>query len=165
MATDKFNLARNLLTSSIRPALTILELGGRAAEQLLLGTAIQESLLIHRRQLGNGPARGLFQMEPATHHDCWVSFLEFRPPLAEKVRQTLQAGQEPEASVLEVNDRYAAAMCRIRYRRVPQDMPAADDIAAMANYWKQHYNTPLGAGTPDEFLEKWPHYVNAHTFD
>lgn len=164
MATDKFTLARSVLTTAIRPALATLQAGGRAAEQLVLGTAIQESLLVHRRQLGNGPARGLFQMEPATHDDCWTNFLKFRTALAERVRHTLAPGQEPVATTLEVNDRYAAAMCRVRYLRVPAAMPSADDIAAMANYWKQHYNTPLGAGAPEEFLEKWPHYVNATTF-
>jgi hypothetical protein len=164
MATDKFALARSVLITAIRPALTALEKGGPAAEQLVLGTGIQESLLVHRRQLGNGPARGLFQMEPATHDDCWENFLKFRTPLADQVRQTLDPGQHPVASTLEVNDRYAAAMCRVRYLRVPAAMPAAHDIPAMANYWKQHYNTPLGAGTPEEFLEKWPHYINATTF-
>src|SRR5262245_21735563 len=141
MATNSFALARAVLLGAIRPALTTLGAGGRAAEQLLLGTAIQESLLVHRRQLGNGPARGLFQMEPATHDDCWNNYLKFRPPLAGKVRQTLMPAQEPTASILEVNDSYAAAMCRVRYLRVPARLPAADDIASLANYWKQHYNT------------------------
>ena len=165
MAEDKFTLARKLLVEAIRPALDALQMGGRAAEQLLLGTAIQESLLIHRQQLGGGPALGLFQMETATHDDCWNNFLNFRPDLANKVRATLEAGQAPTAQTLKVNDRYAAAMCRVRYTRVPQSLPNRDDIEAMANYWKQHYNTPLGAGTPDEFLSKWPQYVNSQTFD
>ena len=164
MAIDRFAMARALLVNAIRPALETLQSGGRAAEQLLLGTAIQESLLVHRRQLGNGPARGLFQMEPATHDDCWANFLKFRPTLAGRVRQTLPAGQEPVASALEHNDRYAAAMCRIRYQRAPAVLPPADNLTALANYWKQHYNTPLGAGSPEEFLEKWPRYVNAGTF-
>jgi hypothetical protein len=68
------------------------------------------------------------------------------------------------AGTMQVNDRYAAAMCRIRYLRVPAPLPAPDDIQAMANYWKEHYNTPLGAGTPEEFLDKWPQYVNDDTF-
>jgi hypothetical protein len=164
MAEDKFTLARHVLANAIRPALKTLELDGLAAEQLVLGTGIQESLLVHRQQLGGGPARGLFQMEPATHDDCWENFLNFRHALAEKVRKTLDAGQQPMAGTMQVNDRYAAAMCRIRYLRVPAPLPAPDDIQAMANYWKEHYNTPLGAGTPEEFLDKWPQYVNDDTF-
>jgi hypothetical protein len=164
MAEDKFTLARNVLINAIRPALTILGSGGLAAEQLVLGTGIQESLLVYRQQLGGGPARGLFQMEPQTHDDCWENYLRFRNALADKVRQTLDAGQQPVADTMQVNDRYAAAMCRIRYLRVTQSLPAAHDIQAMATYWKAHYNTPLGAGTPEEFLEKWPQYINDNTF-
>jgi hypothetical protein len=164
MAEDTFALARSVLVKAIRPALQVLERGGLAAEQLLLGTGIQESLLRHRQQLGGGPALGLFQMEPATHDDCWQNFLAFQPALAEKVKQTLEPGQHPVADTMTVNDRYAAAMCRIRYLRVSAPLPAPNDIQAMANYWKAHYNTPLGAGTPEAFLEKWPQYVNDTSF-
>ncbi len=165
MAENKFDLARQLLFDAIRPALNILGKGGRAAEQLVLGTAIQESLLIHRQQLGNGPALGLFQMEPETLNDCWDNFLKFRGDLAAKVKLTLGPGEEATPATMKVNDRYAAAMCRVKYVRAPAALPGQDDITAIANYWKQHYNTPLGAGKPEEFLSKWPQYVNAHTFD
>jgi hypothetical protein len=66
---------------------------------------------------------------------------------------------------MKLNDCYAAAMCRVRYLRAPGALPAANDINAMANYWKQNYNTPQGKGSPEEFLSKWPQYINAHTFD
>jgi hypothetical protein len=164
-AQDKRSLARSVLVEAIRPALTTLAAGGLAAEQLLLGTGIQESLLIHRQQLGGGPALGLFQMESATHDDCWKNFLKFNKGLADKVRQTLNPGQKPQAATMKLNDRYAAAMCRVHYMRVSAALPAANDIEGMANYWKENYNTPLGAGTPEEFLNKWPQYVDAHTFD
>lgn len=71
MTQANFDLARTILLDAIRPALTALAAGGLASEQLLLGTAIQESLLIHRQQLGGRSALGLFQMETATHDDCW----------------------------------------------------------------------------------------------
>jgi hypothetical protein len=161
---DRFSEARKLLVEAIRPALQTLAHGGLAAEQLVLGTAIQESLLIHRRQLGNGPAVGLFQMEPATHDDCWTNFLKFRAGLADLVKSTLAAGEKPVAESMVNNDRYAAAMCRVRYIRAPGALPAANDVAAIAAYWKLHYNTPLGAGTPPEFIAKWGQFVNADTF-
>jgi len=165
MPQDKFVLARKVLVEAIRPALELLMAGGSAPEKLLLGTAVQESLLIHRQQLGGGPALGLFQMETATHDDCWNNFLKFRVQLANRVKQTLDPGQNAQAAVMKVNDRYAAAMCRVRYMRVSAALPSGDDIEAVANYWKEHYNTPLGAGTPEEFISKWGQYVNAHTFD
>jgi len=146
--------------------LNIIDRGGPIPERLVLGTGIQESLLIHRQQLGGGPALGLFQMEPATHNDCWSNYLRFRVELAKKVKQTLDPGQAPVSSTLRTNDRYAAAMCRVRYIRARPPLPTdPTDIEALASYWKEHYNTPLGAGTPEEFLKKWPQYVDAHTFD
>ena len=46
MPSDKFQLSREVLIKAIRPALVLLEAGGLAAEQLVLGTGIQESLLV-----------------------------------------------------------------------------------------------------------------------
>jgi len=34
-------------------------------------------------------------------------------------------------------------------------LPQAGDLAAMAAYWKKFYNTPLGAGKPEQFVAKW----------
>ncbi|MGG5887964.1 hypothetical protein ACLF3G_12570 [Falsiroseomonas sp. HC035] len=145
----------------IDPALVALALDPPAARPgvrlLLLGTALQESLLRHLRQLPNrdgsrGPALGYFQMEPVTHDDIWKTFLAFRPPLAARMRALagLPKGQ-PEPEVLLRDPVYAAAMARLRYRRAPGRLPAAGDVAGMAAYWKRHYNTPLGRGQPEEF--------------
>src|SRR5260221_162978 len=69
----------------------------QAPVELLLGTALQESGLTYRVQLGGGPARGLFQMEPNTHDDIWDNFLKYRVPLATAVRAFL-AG-DPQVAV------------------------------------------------------------------
>ena len=157
-------LARNILIGVIRPALDLIGKEGLAGEQLVLGTGIQESLLIHRQQLGGGPAMGLFQMEPATHDDIWNNYLKYKKSLADKVKSTL--GDDPiiMAENLKVNDYYAAAMCRVHYLRVRAALPKADDIDGMAHYWKDHYNTHLGAGHPHEFIDKWAKYINEDTF-
>ncbi len=49
---------------------------------------------------------------------------------------------------------YAAAMCRIFYLRFSKPLPQAGDWHGMAKYWKRYYNTHLGAGTVDGFLQK-----------
>jgi hypothetical protein len=56
------------------------------------------------------------------------------------------------------NLHFAAAMCRIHYYRVPEALPEAGDISRQAEYWKAHYNTPLGAGTEQEYLTNWYKY-------
>jgi hypothetical protein len=46
----------------------------RAAAQLLLGTALKESLQLKYRRQIQGPALGYYQMEPATHDDIWNNY-------------------------------------------------------------------------------------------
>lgn len=157
--TDYNGKPQQFVDDAIRPALVGLELDGAALQapiELMLGTALQESGLIYRVQLGGGPALGLFQMEPNTHDDIWANFLQYRAALAEKVRAFLN-GDPQSAATLRNNDRYAAAMTRVHYFRMGkivghQDLPAAGDIAGMARYWKDYYNTAAGAGTAAQFV-------------
>lgn len=136
----------------IRPALEAIDLYSDAAEQLLLGTALQESRLTYLKQLGTGPALGLFQMEPATHNDIWTNYLRYKPELAQKVAQLAHF---VSAESMATDLLYAAAMCRIHYLRVPAALPAFGDIYGQATYWKDYYNTFLGAGNPKEYMEAW----------
>ncbi len=141
----------------IRPALEAIDLHSEAAEELLLGTAMQESRLTYLKQLGDGPALGLFQMEPLTHDDIWDNFLVYRESLGLKVsRLSDDLLDNPEIMIW--NLYYAAAMCRVHYFRVSAPLPDQGDIPAQAAYWKKYYNTPLGAGTEQEYLHSWDQY-------
>jgi len=132
-----------------------------AASELLLGTAIQESRLTYLVQLGGGPALGVFQMEPATFKDIWINYLAFRPSISKSVQSIAGVGAAEHATAEQMvwHLAFAAAMCRVHYRRVPEAMPPAGDRPAQAEYWKEYYNTPLGAGTAEEYIENWE---NAH---
>jgi hypothetical protein len=139
----------------IVPALSELGLYSQAAEELLLGTALQESRLQYLRQLNNGPALGVFQMEPATHNDIWTNYLKYKRELALKVG-TLAHKIAPASLATDLL--YAAAMCRVHYLRVPEALPQQGDYEGQAAYWKEHYNTYLGSGTEEEYLENWSVY-------
>lgn len=127
------------------------------AVELVLGTAIQESNLKYLKQLGSGPALGVFQMEPATHDDIWDNFLKFRESLANSVA-LLTVKVSPTSMI--GNLWYATAMCRVHYSRVPDPLPEQGDYEGQAAYWKEHYNTYLGAGTEEEYLENWHKYMD-----
>ncbi|MFT8419389.1 MAG: hypothetical protein ABF636_11265 [Acetobacter sp.] len=130
----------------VRPVLALPGLGGNAAVNLLTGTALVESGLVWLRQNGGGPALGLWQMEPATHDDCWRNFLAFRPDLAATIRLLGGAGcGVGRADLLVGNLAYACAMARIVYARAPQALPAPTESVGLSAYHKQFYNTPLGA--------------------
>lgn len=145
----------------IRPTLNRLGLWSAAAELLLLGTALAESGLRWLRQKGGGPALGVYQIEPATHRDIWANYLAYRPEQRARVAALRAAAPEPEVQLM-TNLAYATAIARLVYRRRPEPMPAADDLAGLAGYWKAHYNTALGAGAPEDFMNALgPHLPGA----
>lgn len=135
----------------IEPTLEDLGLMSTAASELVLGTALQESHLTYIKQLGNGPALGVCQMEPNTHDDIWKNYLTYRDVLADAV---LDIGG-PDSRELIWNLRYSVAMCRVHYRRVSDPLPQAGDLEGQAQYWKTYYNTELGRGTTEEYIDNW----------
>lgn len=131
----------------VRPTLSALGLGSESAVNLLTGTVLAESGGIWLKQVGGGPALGLWQMEPFTHDDCWTNWLRFpAQSKAATVIRGMLGNKEPDASYLVSNLRYACAMARIKYYRATPPLPHATDAAGLSAYWKTHYNTASGAG-------------------
>jgi hypothetical protein len=136
----------------IRPTLKLLNMGSLAAENLLLGTCAQESRLGTYLKQRNGPALGIYQIEPATHDDLWKNFISFHPDLL----STLMAiNHYPRYESLVTDLSYATAIARLVYYRAPEKLPDANDVEGLAAYWKAHYNTPLGKGTVKEFIDNY----------
>jgi hypothetical protein len=149
-----------LLEYVIRPVLKGLGLHSEAAERLVLGTACAESDCGRwLRQKEDGVALGIYQMEPATHLDIWINFLQYKPVLANKVISwsTAVAPDVPEPREMVGNLNYATAMCRVHYLRDPEPIP--DTLPEQAEYWKRVYNTHLGAGTADGYIKKWRRFI------
>lgn len=145
----------------IRPTLKGIGLWSLAAENLLLGTAMTESGLFYLAQVGGGPALGVYQVEPATHRDIVERFLLTRrnAKLQPKVLALLAPEPDGEAQ-LKTNLAYATAIARLRYLMDPQPLPPADDVEALARYWKRVYNTEYGAGRTRDFVERYrPYHV------
>lgn len=129
-----------------------------AAENLLIGTAVQESRLTWLRQLGGGPGLGVMQMEPATHADIWTNFINFDSDLVD-VMHGFTAPWPALDQQLVGNLPYAVAMARVHYYRVAAPLPDPADVDGLAAYWKRYYNTPAGGGTPAQFVENYSQYV------
>jgi len=146
----------------VAPTLDAIGLNSPAAVNLLLMTCAQESHFgQYLHQLGKGPAVGVYQMEPVTYRNHWENFLN-RRPLGSKVRMLAgyrYASREIPAEEMIGNLFFATAMCRIHYYRRPEALPAADDIAGLARYYKQWYNTPAGAANVDEVIDNYHRFV------
>lgn len=143
------------------PALTQINSYSLNAEQLVMATGMAESNMEFIHQKGGGPARGLFQLEPVSHDDIWSRFLSKKPMLLNDLRALIMKDMDLHDQ-LHGNLFYAAAMCRIFYLRFRQPLPDAGDWQGMAEYWKKYYNTHLGAGTVDGFIQKAMPVINMY---
>ena len=123
----KMLAATLLLSMVIRPALSKINLWSPSAEELVLGTAVVESGLTCIRQWGDGPALGLWQVEPATQIDLYTNFLNYRPELGSKLIELRAAGLSLDEN-LATNLIYGAAVCRLCYYRKAEALPEAGDI-------------------------------------
>lgn len=126
-----------------------------AAENLVVGTAMQESQLRYLDQLapGPGPAYGIFQIEARTYHDH-VKWIDAREDLKRKV-DALRAPSPSGLEQLRTNLLYGAALCRVHYRRSRLGIPDADDVVALGRVWKAAYNTVYGKGTVEQFVRSY----------
>ena len=138
----------------IKPALVQLDMDSPAARELLLGTAIQESKLSYLKQI-RGPALGVYQIEPDTHHDVYANYLSYRPELRHKVEQIADRDDQN----LIGNLWYATAIARLIYYRASEPLPQEGDVEAMAAYWKRHYNTFQGKGSINQYISNWYRYT------
>lgn len=119
-----------------------------SAVNLLLGTMAQESCFgSYLKQLGNGPALSIFQMEELTFDDLQNRFGKKFPWM-----------KEWKFEEIEWDLKKAILMCRIKYYSIPGPLPPADNLRSLAAYWKKWYNTPLGAGTVQEFIDNYYKY-------
>lgn len=149
--------AQDLIEHVIRPTLEYMGMYSEAAENLLIGTAMQESRLKYLHQV-SGPAIGLWQMEPATHDDLYTNFIDYKGALKALVRSlagSKYANTKIDPDEMHGNLYYACAMARLQYYRQKEPLPYAEDIHALSRYYKKYYNTPLGKATLEQFIESY----------
>jgi hypothetical protein len=127
------------------------------AANLLLGTAAQESAYgKFRKQIGGGPALGIFQMEPNTFKDIVENYLRYHKDIESKIKQICRVSVLNSIDLIN-NDRLAICFARVHYLRCKEAIP--NTIEGYAQLWKKRYNTPLGAGTEKEFIYNYKFYV------
>jgi hypothetical protein len=159
-----------LVIHVIRPTLQYIDLWSPAAGVLVLGTGLTESKLRYVDQIDQankpGPAYGLWQCEERTHADYWDNFLRFQNGLREKCIALVsrRSALFPPVGELVFNLAYAAAMCRVHYRRVKAPLPDRHDALSMAEYWKHYYNGP-GKGTVQKALPHFQFATKLEVFD
>ncbi|MBQ0718916.1 MAG: hypothetical protein KBT88_11140 [Gammaproteobacteria bacterium] len=155
-AADEF---RQLI---IRDTLKSIDEWAPAHENLLLGTAAQESGM--GLSLKRGRLLGIYHISPNTHRSVWDKYLLHHPDLASRVRGL--AGQhsfirEPHGELIS-NLKYATAIAWLIYRRADEVLPADDDIAGLARYWHRHFRSKASASVAEFMACYQDHIVGKH---
>ena len=119
----------------------------QSAIDQLLGTAAQESAFGTYLKQVNGPALGVFQMEPATFYTV-KAWAEKRFPLVLEGRY---------ATELEYDLSIAILSARLNYLSKPDSIP--ESLQGQAAYWKKYWNTYLGKGTIEQYVRNWQKYI------
>lgn len=164
----------------IYPSLTPLDLSSINAEELLVATVAQEStggLYLHQND--GGPALGIYQMEPKTHAYLWntylteidknekdnnnpnINILGARIPnsFGYAILKTCKYTSIPDPFCMVYNLWYATIMARVFYYFIDAPLPHHDDLDAIWDYYKLHWNTPKGKATKQEFTIKYQRYI------
>lgn len=122
---------KTVIDVAIKPALMLLpaKMDTPAACVLLLGTGLQESRFLYRRQLGDGPARGLWQFE----RSGGVRGVLTHPASREHAyRICVARGVNPVAAdvhpALEVDDVLAATFARLLMWTDAWRLPIVGDV-------------------------------------
>ena len=106
---------------------------------------VRAFILTHRDQATNN----LFAIAKRFHDNC--------PPA---VKPQIKASNAKELDFLRLDSGYRVGTAKaegvgradtIQFWMSPEPLPAANDIAALAAYWKAHYNTLEGRGTAAEW--------------
>ena len=132
------------------------KLNTRAAVELIMGTAAQESDLgFFLHQGFDGGGLGIYQIEAATHEDVW-RYLR-RPENEELANIILNFVSQADDKSLIGNLHYATAIARVKYWMRPEPLP--ETIEQQAVYYKAFYNTASGAATPQEYINSYERLV------
>ncbi len=135
----------------VRPTLRYLRAWSEGRENLLLGTAAQESQLGFHLKQGRRHGLGIFQIQPHTHRQIWDIYLINQPALASKIRGLASQRDflhHPHTE-LTTNLRYATAIAWLIYRAAGVDKIATNDVSTLAQLWYQHFHRGPSAHVKD----------------
>jgi len=145
----------------IIPALSKLQMYSKDAEELLVFTCATESnggsLLVQVQ----GPALGIFQMEPVTYADIWNNYIFNRSSLLTLISINFAASNIPNATRMVYDLQFATVMARIHYRRFAAELPKSDDVDGIWDYYKKYFNTPLGKSEKDKSIADYKRFLKS----
>lgn len=146
----------------IKPTLKRLGVYSKAAENLLLATAAQESGLGSHLKPAGQRALGIYQIHSLSHRHIWDDHLAQRSDMASVVRGLASQHDflsQPHAE-LATNLSYATAIAWFMYaRHADFRLAKNDNIETLASLWKRFYH-PKSKLSVKDFSDNFNRYVS-----
>ena len=158
--------ASDLRELIIKPYLQGLGEYSEVAENLLLGTAAQESLLGSHCYYAQSKGMGMYRITAEKHRELWDAYLVQFPDLASQQRGLASQQQflkNPHGELMS-NLIYTTGMAWMIYRRAAIDTSKPLDLPALAQLWANHFDN--GTSSPrnaDEFMQTYRNLVTGDT--
>jgi len=144
----------------IKPTLKRIGQYSKAAENLLIATAAQESQLGEHIKRQGQRGLGIYQINSLAHRHIWDDYLAQRPDLASVVRGLASQRDflnHPHTE-LATNLCYATAIAWLMYSRHENfELPNVDDAESMAKCWKRYFH-PKTTVSLQDFIDSYHHY-------
>lgn len=154
---DKNDVRKLVIEACTELNYSLFDLATPPAIELLMGTwAAESSGGANLVQLGGGPARSAWQIEKPTFEDVIK-----RCGMIPREVISFTAGVHPITAMdypkIERNHKLAIQIARLKYFLIAEKIP--ENMTGQARYWKKYYNTELGAGTVEKYIELYQTYA------
>ena len=143
----------------VKSSLNDLLLYSKEAEELLVFTCATESIGGTYLHQVNGPALGIYQMEPATYNDIWQNYIYPNGSLTLRLFSNFNISSVPSEERLIYDLRFATAMARIHYRRINSPLPLSNNVDSIWDYYKKYYNTSQGKALKEDSINRYHDFV------
>ena len=120
-------------------------------KKMIFETACVESNCGEYIKQINGPACGIFQIEPNTAQDIIDNYIKYRSRYKD-IFDMLYIKTFTLPQNLKYNLAFSVFMCRMFYMRIKESIP--NTVEKRAEYWKKYYNTEQEKGTTTEYIRK-----------
>ncbi len=156
--------SRELRRYIIRPSLKHLGMWSSTGENLLLGTAAQESQLGSHIKYKNHRALGIYQISPKMHRSIWDHYLAKQPELSSKVRGLASQREfliHPHHE-LATNLSYATAIAWLIYHRtgIAISKIPPGNINELGQLWRRHFHSHLRKVAELSFIKNYQQLIS-----
>ena len=133
------------------------------AYALLAGTMCAETGLTTTRDTYEAQGRGVVQFDEIRFNDVRKYIAVTRPELRATIKELygIDFAGIGFGLVLDCSPLVCLIACRVGYMMIPEKLPPKDAILHQAKYWKKHWNSSAGAGTPEHYIKAVQKHANS----